>query len=185
MSSKSGVSTQALASARVMPQRAHNIRTLVDDHFAFIARSVRRLGVTDSEVDDAAQQVFLIAAQKIERIALGSEKPFLYGIAMRVASEVRRSARRRVARESTVALSHGVMTAETPEEIARSRQARAVLDEILDVIPEGLRSVFTLYELEEMTMAEISVLLEIPAGSVASRLRRAREIFQFEAAKRR
>jgi RNA polymerase sigma-70 factor (ECF subfamily) len=90
-----------------------------------------------------------------------------------------------VARESTVALSHGVMTAETPEEIARSRQARAVLDEILDVIPEGLRSVFTLYELEEMTMAEISVLLEIPAGSVASRLRRAREIFQFEAAKRR
>ncbi|HEY0707011.1 MAG TPA: sigma-70 family RNA polymerase sigma factor [Polyangia bacterium] len=161
-----------------------DIRVLVETHFAFIARSVRRLGVPETDVEDAAQQVFLIAAQKLDRVVTGNEKAFLLGIAVRVASEARRSLRRRTARETAAAgTSEAVST--TPEEIARARQARALLDEILDGMPDDLRPVFTLFELEEMTMVEIATLLGIPSGSVASRLRRAREIFHAEAAKRR
>ncbi|MGC4070580.1 MAG: sigma factor-like helix-turn-helix DNA-binding protein [Polyangiaceae bacterium] len=44
-------------------------------------------------------------------------------------------------------------------------------------MPEELRAVFALYELEEVTMAKIAQLLDIPPGTVASRLRRAREWF--------
>jgi RNA polymerase sigma-70 factor (ECF subfamily) len=45
-------------------------------------------------------------------------------------------------------------------------------------MPIELRVVFVLFELEEMTTAEIATLLEIPSGTVASRLRRARETFE-------
>jgi RNA polymerase sigma-70 factor (ECF subfamily) len=57
-------------------------------------------------------------------------------------------------------------------------RARALLDEILEAMPTELRAPFVLFELEEMTMSEIAQTLEIPPGTVASRLRRAREIFQ-------
>jgi RNA polymerase sigma-70 factor (ECF subfamily) len=56
-----------------------------------------------------------------------------------------------------------------------------VLDGILDAMPMDLRTVFTLFELEAMTMVEIAQVLSIPAGTVASRLRRGREIFHAEA----
>jgi RNA polymerase sigma-70 factor (ECF subfamily) len=62
-------------------------------------------------------------------------------------------------------------------------RARAALEAILDAMPLDLRTVFVLYELEQVTMAEIATILELPAGTVASRLRRARE--QFQAATRR
>ena len=53
-----------------------------------------------------------------------------------------------------------------------------MLDRALDAMPGDLRTVFVLFEIEEMTMAEISNVIEIPAGTVASRLRRAREVFR-------
>jgi len=58
------------------------------------------------------------------------------------------------------------------------RRARALLDALLASMPLDLRTVFVLYELEELTMAEIARALDLPAGTVASRLRRAREAFE-------
>ena len=46
-----------------------------------------------------------------------------------------------------------------------------------------IRTVFVLFEIEEMTTSEIATLLAIPAGTVASRLRRAREEFQMKIAR--
>ena len=45
---------------------------------------------------------------------------------------------------------------------------------ILGQVEERAREVFVLHELDELKMAEIANLLEVPAGTVASRLRRAR-----------
>jgi RNA polymerase sigma-70 factor (ECF subfamily) len=58
------------------------------------------------------------------------------------------------------------------------RQARALLDEILEELPLPLRAVFVLYELEEMSVSEMANLLLLPRGTVASRLRRARAEFE-------
>jgi RNA polymerase sigma-70 factor (ECF subfamily) len=66
----------------------------------------------------------------------------------------------------------------TPEQLADQRMARKLLDRLLDEMDPQIRSVFVLYELEEMTMGEIANLLEIPGGTVASRLRRARTEFK-------
>jgi RNA polymerase sigma-70 factor (ECF subfamily) len=65
-----------------------------------------------------------------------------------------------------------------PEEMANRRQVRRSLDHILGQMETDLRVVFSLYEFEQMTTEEISTVLDIPRGTVASRLRRARSDFR-------
>ena len=151
---------------------------MVDAHFDFIWRSLRGLGVPAASVDDAAQQVFLTASQKLETITEGSERSFLFATARGIAANARRSQLRNRELLDEDALASHVDGAPDPEEVAASRQARIVLDRILDGLPEDLRTVFLLYELEGQTTAEIAALLGAPMGTVASRLRRAREEFQ-------
>ena len=153
------------------------LRTLVAEHFDFIWRSLRRLGVPHTDVDDCTQQVFWVAARKLEIISEGSERAFLFSTALRVASDARRS---RVRRREVQQDDEGHQTCDAgprPDEIAEQRRARALLDEVLSAMALELRTVFVLFELEEMPTQEIANLLDLPTGTVASRLRRAREEF--------
>lgn len=149
------------------------VRQMLDAHYDFIWRSVRRLGIRADMVEDAVQQVFLVASRKVGEIAEGSEKSFLFGTALRVASDARKRAhvRREVA---TDALDDEAGSAPTTEELVDQRRARALLDAVLEEMELELRTVLVLYELEEMSTPEIAELLGIPLGTAASRLRRAR-----------
>jgi len=69
-------------------------------------------------------------------------------------------------------------TAPHADELVERKRARALLDEALDSMEDDLRTVFVLFELEEMKTSEIADLLAIPVGTVASRLRRSRDEFQ-------
>jgi RNA polymerase sigma-70 factor, ECF subfamily len=154
-------------------------RVLVELHLRFIWRALRRLGIPNTELPDASQQVFTIAARKIAAIREGSERAFLYQTAVRVASDLRRSLRRR-REDGDETLDDHADEGDGPDELADRARARAMLDAALGRMPMDLRSVFVLFELEEITMAEIASLLQLPMGTVASRLRRARELFQVE-----
>jgi RNA polymerase sigma-70 factor (ECF subfamily) len=150
---------------------------MVDAHFNFVWRYLRGLGVPEANVDDAAQQVFLVTAQKIDSVAEGSERSFLVGTALGVAANARRAyARRHEVSDGALVTQRD--EAPNPEERTESRQGLAVLDQFLESLPEELRAVFILFELEGLTMAAIAETLGLPAGTVASRLRRAREEFQ-------
>jgi RNA polymerase sigma-70 factor, ECF subfamily len=153
------------------------IELLVEAHLDFVWRSLRRLGVPAAAVDDAAQQVWIVVAGRLDDIEQGRERAFLFGTALRVASDVRRSlAKRREVPE----LDHRppVDAHPLPDELMDKKQARALLDEILEELPLPLRAVFVLYELEELSVSEMANLLVLPRGTVASRLRRAREEFE-------
>ncbi|HVY49064.1 MAG TPA: sigma-70 family RNA polymerase sigma factor [Minicystis sp.] len=150
---------------------------IVNEHFDFIWRSLRRLGVPVAEVDDCAQQVFWVASRKLSAITVGSERAFLFSTALRVASDARRSRGRRREVPEDDAM-QPTDPGPRPDEVADQKRARALLDEVLAAMPLELRAVFVLFELEEMSSPEIAALLEIPTGTVASRLRRAREEFQ-------
>jgi len=151
---------------------------LVEQHADFVWRSLRRMGVTETQADDATQEVFIVTSQKLERVEPGRERAFLYGVAMNVAAHARRSrARSREVSETEETLA-AVDKAPNPEMRLADAQARALLDRVLETLPDELRAVFVLFELEEMPTAEIAALLEIPSGTVASRLRRAREEFE-------
>jgi RNA polymerase sigma-70 factor (ECF subfamily) len=154
------------------------LRTLRREHFEFIWRSVRRLGVPEADADDAVQQVFIVAARKLSLITAGSERAFLFGTALRVAAHWRRTAMRRGTMVEVDEQQPDV--GPSAEDLLEQRRARALLDDVLSALPLEVRAVFVLFELEELTLAEIATLLEIPSGTVASRLRRGRELFQAE-----
>lgn len=158
------------------PSDAARLEAMVRENASFVWRSVRRLGVAQGDADDAAQQVLLIAARKLGAIAVGSERAFLFATALRVASKARRSSdRRREVGDDD--LGERRDSAPGPEELLDRRRARALLDAVLDEMALEERAVFVLYEIEQLTMLEIAELLQIPQGTVASRLRRAREDF--------
>ena len=161
------------------------VTTMFNAHFDFIWRSLRRLGVAEPAVDDAAQEVFVVASRRLASIEAGKEKAFLFGTALRVASDARRSLARRRDRVAGDGLADPADPGPAPDELLDRKRARALLDDIVDGLPEEARPVFVLHELEGMTMAEIASCLEIPAGTVASRLRRAREAFHAAIARAR
>ena len=161
-------------------------REVYDEHFRFVWRSLRRLGVPESDVADAVQDVFLVVHRRLGEFEGRSKvSTWLYGICLRVARDRKRSAFvRRNASDDEGALD------ERPDERAdvgaeaERRQGLAVLEAMLDELPLEQRAVFTLFELDGMSGDAIAELCEIPVGTVWSRLRIAREAFQRALARR-
>lgn len=155
---------------------ASRLRAAFDTHYNFVWRSLRRLGVWPGSVDDAAQEVFMIFSRKVDLVTPGAEKSYLFGTALRVASDTRRAQSRRD-HGNDAALDRAADPSPTPDAALGDARARALLQQILDDLPLELRAVFVLVELENLSAPEVAQTLEIPAGTVASRLRRARELF--------
>jgi len=158
------------------------VRDAIDANYEVLWRFLRRLGVDENEVEDAAQHVLLVFAQRAGTVAAGAERSFILGSAVRIASD----ARKKRARSREIATGEPADGRPDPfpnaEEQLEERQRRRWLDEVLDALPDDHRAVLVLVDLEEQTMAEAAAVLGIPAGTVASRLRRARELFEQNAA---
>ena len=154
-------------------------RALVNDHFDFVWRLLRRLGVPEGDVDDAAQQVFMVGTRRLTDIAPGSERTFLYGTALRMASTIRRNSKRRERFIQSVA-AEPEPSSRTPHDELERRRALGFLDTVLCALADDQREVFVLCEIEELSAPQVAAILAIPIGTVASRLRRAREAFQAE-----
>lgn len=162
------------------------LESIFHAYYDFVWRSLRRLGVDAGSIDDAAQEAFMVVSRKLEAIVVGKEKAYLFGTALRVASDHRRAQKRRPGHDDDVDLADEV----SPDVLLDAKRKRELLDAIVARLPDDARGVFVLYELEGMTMAEIASVLDLPPGTVASRLRRARELFEeavgrIEAARRR
>jgi RNA polymerase sigma-70 factor (ECF subfamily) len=162
------------------PENARVHAAIVAHHDA-LWRFLRRMGIAESETEDAVQQVLLVFALRAWAVSPEAERSFLFNTALRVAADLRRKRHRtaEVAGEDAIlTLPHPVPDAE--HQLA-DQELRKLLDNLLEELSPKFRAVFVLAELEEMTMAAISELLHIPPGTVASRLRRARELFEAKA----
>jgi len=120
--------------------------------------------------------VFMIATQKLDAIAPGSERSFLYGTAVRVAANARRAVSRRS--EEPIAEVEHIAAGLHPEQRRTLDEAWALLDDLLERLPDELRRVLVLAEIEQLEVTEIAALEDVPVGTAASRLRRARENFR-------
>jgi len=165
----------ALVARSADDDRSARVARLINEHYEFVWRSARRLGVRDADLDDVVQEVFVVAARRIDEIT--HELGFLFRACMHAASHSRRSVQRRREVVDETRVEHEIDGRANPEQDAETAEARAQLQGILEEMPEELRVVFVLYELEQFTMSEIAETLAVPAGTVASRLRRARETF--------
>jgi len=141
-------------------------------HHVSVWRSLRRRGLGPEEAADAMQETFLIAAGRLGDIAEDSERAFLIGTARRVAHTLGRKTLR------------WQLDDDMDQRISNARDAgdeRAdvqLCDVALSKMNPELAEAFVLYEIEGLSSPEIAALLEVPLGSVASRLRRAREQFR-------
>jgi RNA polymerase sigma-70 factor (ECF subfamily) len=147
-------------------------------HFAFVSRSLRRLGVPECDRGDAIQEVFLVVHRKLPEFR-GRAKltTWLFRIAMGAARDRRRKAhvRREVLDGDEVdrADEHA-----SQEEALERRRDIEMVDRALASLSWDQRTVFVLFELEGFTSGEIAETLSIPVGTVHSRLRLGRGIFQ-------
>jgi RNA polymerase sigma-70 factor (ECF subfamily) len=162
---------------------AKRLRALVIAHYDFVWRSLRRLGISESAAEDATQKVLMVLSQRLSQIKPGAEKGFLYSTAVHVAQHERRSFARKKEDANDDAVAAAISRSPDPSEQLDAARRRALLDEALDALPIDFRAVFVLFEMEELTMIQIAEMLDLPPGTIASRLRRARELFR-ESSKR-
>lgn len=152
-------------------------RAIVRTHLRFVWRTARRLGVAEADVEDVTQQVMLVLGARLDEIPAGKEAPFLYATAVRLAANARRAVRRRssaLARLEFEPAAHE----ERQDHRLEQQEARVLLHQFLEQLPQDLRDVFVLFELEELSMKDVAAALDIPIGTVGSRLVRARQLFQ-------
>ena len=148
-----------------------------DTHFEFVWRSLRRLGVPLTSLDDATQDVFMVAFRRRDEFAgRSSVKTWLFGIAWNRARELSRR-RRRKPEEPLPECLVDVAQA-TQEEALLSREAFQLLYAALDELSSERRALIVMAELEEMSAAEMAELTGAPLNTVYSRLRLARRDFQ-------
>jgi RNA polymerase sigma factor (sigma-70 family) len=141
-------------------------------HGPMVLCTCRRVLCREQDAEDAFQVTFLTLARKAGAIGKAeSVGSWLYKVAYRAALQVRAAAERRPA-----SLPPGAEPA-APEEAppAELRELRAALDEEVGRLPEEYRAPVVLCYLEGRTYTEAARLLNCPAGTVAVRLRRARE----------
>jgi RNA polymerase sigma-70 factor, ECF subfamily len=153
------------------------------DYATYSWRVLRRLGVREADVADVCQELFLVVHKKLPGFAHRSSlRTWLYSIAIRCASDYRRRAHVKREQPTNALDDRAPIDAPQPASLAQ-REARALLDQILDTLDGPKRAVFVLYELEELPMAEVADAIGCPLQTAYSRLHAARA--EFEAAVKR
>jgi RNA polymerase sigma-70 factor, ECF subfamily len=152
---------------------------LYDEHFDFVWRSLRRLGVPDADLHDVAQEVFLVVHRRLSDFEGRSKvTTWLFRIAFHAARDRRRRAHVRREVLDATALEQSVDAAEDARTLLERREDLELFDRALTAMDLDQRAVFTLFELEGMSGSDIAEALEIPLGTAYSRLRLAREAFR-------
>jgi RNA polymerase sigma factor (sigma-70 family) len=148
--------------------------TVFDRHHEAIHRFLwSRVG---DAADDVAAEVFRVAFERREAYdpSYESAKPWLFGIAANLAREHhRRTTRRRDVRERLVAEGRPEPHPAPEERLARLAATEPVAEAILE-LPERDREPLLLFAWADLTYDEIAHALDVPLGTVRSRIHRAR-----------
>ena len=158
-----------------------SLRDVFDAHAPYVGRCLRHLGVSEGELDDAVQEVFLVVHRRLGELRPGSAlRSWLYAICLRVA---RASRRRSAARDQPIGEVGDTIGATASD--ARRVDAKDAAQSLLAVLDEDKRSVFVLYHVEQMSMREVAEIVECPLQTAYSRLKAAQKILQEAIADRR
>jgi RNA polymerase sigma-70 factor (ECF subfamily) len=172
------VRAEPIASSRASRDvGAHDdFRTLFEAECDYVVHTLRRLGVHSADCPDVAHEVFLIVLRHLGACDRSRPmRPWLFGIAYRVARDYRRLSRVR----------HEVPTADwdaedpslSPEEALVARRRATVVRDALDALDLERRAVFVMHDIDGHGMPDIAAALAIPLNTGYSRLRLARADF--------
>lgn len=146
------------------------------EHAGFVWRSLARLGVPESQLSDATQEVFIVVHRRLGEFERRSSlKTWLFGIALRVASQIRRDTKRR---PSEPLASDVPDSLHSPHDDAERAEATRTLYRLLDELSPDQRALFVLVELEQMTLPDAAEAVSANLHTAASRLKVARRKFE-------
>jgi RNA polymerase sigma-70 factor (ECF subfamily) len=151
-------------------------------HFRYVWRCLRSLGVRDSQLEDALQDVFIVVQRRLSEFdGRAPLRTWLYAIGLRIARKYRDRARREpasleAAREQTPELP----APEASSDAALASERLALARRALSSLDDDKREVFVLARVEQMSAPEIANVVGIPLNTVYSRLRAARLAFDAE-----
>jgi RNA polymerase sigma factor (sigma-70 family) len=146
------------------------------EHHDFVWRILRYFGVPSAVLDDKVQDVFLVAYRRWSDLdPTASQRSWLFGIARRVAADLRRSTVRAERRLQAVP---APTDGPGPDQLLAQAEAAAFVDSFLKDLDEDKRTVFMLAEIERLTAPEIAEATGAKLNTVYSRLRAARALFE-------
>jgi RNA polymerase sigma-70 factor (ECF subfamily) len=151
-------------------------------------RNLRRLGVPEAALEDAAQDVFLVVHRRLPDFEGRSTlRTWIFGIVLRVAARHRRKAHGLASREAPIASEVGEALSapnyEGPFERTLQRQAAELVQRVLEQLSDERRALLIMVDLEQTSVAEAAEALEINLNTAYSRLRAARRAFEAELAR--
>lgn len=148
---------------------------MFERHANVIRRTLQSRGVSPDAADDATQQAFLVASQRLDDIRPGRERAFLFAVVFRLTrSKHRRTARYQFEADMDLRAAE-TATADAPTERVLALQ---LINRVLEKLDVDLMQAFLLFELEQLSTSEVALQLGIPSGTAASRRRRARETLE-------
>ena len=159
-----------------------DFETLYRAEFPYVWHTLRRLGVRDRDLEDLAHDVFVVVHRRLaDYDPTRPLKPWLFGIAFRVAAGDRRRARVHAEIPSDAV----DVAADVPgaDDQLAARQDRQLVLDALAALDLDRRAVFVMHDIDGHAAPEIAAAVGIPLNTVYSRLRLARE--KFAAAVRR
>ena len=141
----------------------------------YLYQTLEWLGASSSEVEDLAQEVFLVLHRSWDEYDVSRPlRPFLFGIAFRIVS----AHRRRRAKERPMTHTDFEDRAPWPDRALQAKQDRALLLIALDRIPLPRRGVLVMHDIDDIPATEVASAFSIPLFTVYSRLRKARKELQ-------
>jgi RNA polymerase sigma-70 factor (ECF subfamily) len=138
----------------------------------YLLGSLRRLGVPHADIEDVVHEVFLVMHRRWEDYDRRRPlRPWLFGIAFRVASTQRRRGSRELLGSALEAEDAG----QRPDEAAAAGETRSLLLKALARVPIERCAVLIMHDVDEVPMREIAEQLGLPLFTAYSRLRKARK----------
>jgi RNA polymerase sigma-70 factor (ECF subfamily) len=154
-------------------------RAIFEAELAFVWHTLRALGVPERDLPDVTHDVFVTVGRRLgDYDASRPIRPWLYGIARRVAADYAKLARNR--REQLTADGDPDAVDERPgaEHALAARDTRELVLAALDRLDQDHRVVLVMHDVDDFTVPEIADELAIPLATGYSRLRNARLAFK-------
>lgn len=158
------------------PPPRPDLRDVYTAEFAWVYRTLRRLGGRERDLEDLAHDVFIVVHRRLgDYDPQRPLRPWLMGIAFRVVSDYRRRAS--FGAEELSEAAADTASAPRQEEAVAARERRELVLAALDALDLDQRAVFVAHELDGTAIPELADALGVSVNTLYSRLRLARPRF--------
>jgi RNA polymerase sigma-70 factor (ECF subfamily) len=164
---------------RALPTHRADLPAFYNEWFENVLKWVRALGGRDSELEDIAQEVFLVVRKRIDTFDGRNPAGWLYQITRRKVRDFRQLAwiKKVFTRDHVDTVDDLPSDGEGPAAELERKQKQRILHLILTKMDEDRRATFVLFEIDGVSGEDIARLQGVPVNTVWSRLHKARKEF--------